>query len=425
MTETATHRRLLERGDVRALVERLRSPGEEPLRDVTLHAVHRPEPRTLLSAWQVSFEDGAEGARPDAFVTLHQGPPWRIQRDQRHFEGRADRTPSSGLTGYALDGDETMVVAFPSDHRLRDLRWLCRASHVLRLVMTSGIGSTSPGERFSKRRSQCTVLRYVPEQRAVLRWDLPVIDDTTGEVLRSISVHALVDGREPTLDPRIVAASLTAAGVRCPTILAHPHAGVLLETTMPGRSWHGDGEHASALGEAVARLHGAQAPDGSVRSGVLDELDRVLRAARLLEASDPLLGQHAFAVADALAKHPPRPCPPAMLHGSLRPSRFRVQDGSPGLVGLSRAVVGSAAMDLASLQSDANWDSLDPAWVARFEQGYASARPLPEAAPLRWFLAAAMVRTACRRGAEATDRKVAEICRWLDHARALAERSSR
>lgn len=114
-----------------------------------------------------------------------------------------------------------------------------------------------------------------------------------------------------------------------------------------------------------------------------------------------------------------------MLHGSLRPSRFRVLDGSPGLVGLSHAIVGSAAMDLASLQSDANWDSIDPAWLPRFEQGYASVRPLPEAAPLRWHLAAAMVRTACRRGAEATERRVADTCRWLDQARVLAESPSR
>ena len=425
MTETATRRRLLEQADARAIIERLREPSAPPIRAIELHAVHRPDSGVVLSAWRVAFEDAAEGSFPDAFATLHQGPPWRIQRDQRHFESRADRTPSNGLQGCVLEGQETMAVAFPSDHRLRDLRWLQRPSHVLRLVTTSGLGEIQPGERFSKRRSQCTVLRYVPEQRAVLRWDLPVIDDATGAVLRVLSVHALVDGREPTLDPHIVALSLASARVDCPTILARPHAGVVLESTMPGRTWHGATGDAEALGAAVARLHGAVIPEGAPRHSVLEEMDRVLRACRLREAADPVLGRHAFAVADALAKHPPRPCPPAMLHGSLRPSRFRVGEHGPGLVGLSRAVVGSAAMDLASLQSDANWDSLDPAWLARFEQGYASVRPLPEPAPLRWFLAAAMVRTACRHGAEAGDRRTPDTCRWLDQARTLADRPPR
>ncbi|MDA0373030.1 MAG: phosphotransferase [Planctomycetota bacterium] len=425
MQETAPRRRLLDAETARALAGRLSNPSGLDIRGVALHAVHRPAPDVALSAWRVSFVDGVEGPVPDAMITIHQGPPSRIQRDQRHFEGRAERAVAGELAGCVLEGDETMVVAFPSDHRLRDLRWLHRPSNLIRLVVTSGVDAPGPGERFSKRRSACAVLRYVPEQRAVLQWDLPIIDDATGEVRRSVSVHALVDGRAPALDPQVVARSLASIGVLVPTVLARPHAGVVLETTVPGRSWHGEPEDAEVLGAAIARLHGAETSDDAPRTGVVDELDRVLTAARLLKASDAGLGKCAFAVADALAMCPPPPCPPAMLHGSLRPSRFRVRDGQPGLVGLGQAIVGSAAMDLASLWSEANWDSFDAAWMPRFEQGYASVRPLPGASTRRWFLAAAMVRTACRRGIETSERRSPEVGRWLEEARALAESTSR
>lgn len=425
MPETAPRRRLLDADSALALAGRLSNPSGLDIRSVALHAVHRPAPDVALSAWRVSFTGGPDGPVPDAMITVHQGPPWRIQRDQRHFEGRAERAVPGELAGCSLEGDETMVVAFPSDHRLRDLRWLHRPSNLIQLVVTSGVDTPGRNERFSKRRSVCSVLRYVPEQRAVLRWELPIIDDTTGEVRRSVSVHALVDGRAPALDPQIVARSLASIGVRVPIVLARPHAGVVLETTVPGRSWHGEPEHAENLGAAIARLHGARTADDAPRTGVVDELDRVLTAARLLEASDAGLGNSAFAVADALAMCPPSPCPLAMLHGSLRPSRFRVRDGRPGLVGLSHAIVGSAAMDLASLWSDANWDSFDAGWMPRFEQGYASVRPLPEPSTRSWFLAAAMVRTACRRGIEPSDRRSPVVGRWLDDARALAESSSR
>lgn len=425
MPETAPRRRLLDADTARALAARLSTPSGLDIRGVALHSVHRPTPDVALSAWRVSFADGVEGPVPDSMVTIHQGPPSRIQRDQRHFEGHAERAVPGGLTGCVLDGDETMIVAFPSDHRLRDLRWLHRASNLIRLVVTSGVDAPGPGERFSKRRSACEVLRYVPEQRAVLRWELPIIDDANGEIRRSISVHALVDGRAPALDPQLVVRSLESIGVEVPTVLARPHAGVVLETTVPGRSWHGEPNDAELLGAAIARLHGAATPDDAPRTGVVDELDRVLTAARLLAASDAELGKSAFGVADALAMCPPPPCPQAMLHGSLRPSRFRVLDGRPGLVGLGQASVGSAAIDLASLWSDANWDSFDAAWMPRFEQGYASVRPLPEASTRRWFLAAAMVRTACRRGIETSERRSPAVARWLEDARTLAESRSR
>lgn len=379
---------------VRDLVERLMLRPRLRIRSMELQSVRRPDPGEAIVSWRIALANSEEEWR--TFVTVRLGPAWRLSREFRRFAARSDDDRTTALVPAALARrGSVLLIAFPYDRVLRDLRRVIRPSRVCRLATPALLGESTSRERLSRRRSRFEVVRYLPEDRAVLRWELAVCDVNSGAVARVESIHVHLDPAIQGIDLAALGRRIAGNGLRCPRVLARPHRGVTLETTVAGEPWNGDADGAHVAGRALARLHSTAPPAQLSRYGVIDEHDATLAACRELDLADPWIGERAFGIAEELAKCiPANTASRALLHGDLRPGRFLLCDGDAGFVGLSRATSGPPARDLASLKAWCAAARLAPTWIEPFELGYAAERSLPDDRESAWFLASAMVRAA-------------------------------
>ncbi len=278
---------------------------------------------------------------------------------------------------------------FPNDRRLRNLADLLdpRGGSPLELDLPGWCRSG--------------VVEYAPERSATFR-----AEDADGRVLAYAKGYAPGTVRVADLALRYawVAEVLARAGtdVRAPRPFGWSEtAAALLLEPMPGSAWLGDGSDAAApdraalLGRALGILHAA-APPPVVRSGLrsfgrLDE-PRLRRSAELVGWARPDLAGAAGALVDLLERRRPAdPGEPVVLHGDCHPQNGLISGSGLALIDLDQAGLGPAGADLGSVLARLRRPPASRPAAAALLAAYAEVRPLPPAADLAWYVAAAMV----------------------------------
>lgn len=333
------------------------------------------------------------------YVTARTAAPMRLASEAERLRHREEED-HGGLRAFAfLPERDLLLLAFPLDRAMHDLRRLCRASKLRSLVAAVCPTIVPDGLRFSKSRSQFTLVRYKPERRAVLHWQVGIVDSgkvTTSRPSIWIRCHAEAQAARTQAATEAAAA----AGIRCPRTIGIAHERLAIESHVDGRTWSplqaSNGDDFAAAARVVARLHATPPPSTLPQHHALAELDLVLIAAEDLGRLDPRLGGLARSLADRLSHDVPKATPLVFAHGDLHPGQVLLDADSAALVDFDRACAAPVAHDLATLV--AQCASLDPQRGARigrdFVAAYAAHGELPSRPDLAWWTGCAMVRNA-------------------------------
>lgn len=185
---------------------------------------------------------------------------------------------------------------------------------------------------------------------------------------------------------------------------------VLALQALAGRPWAAAGDGASGhhlhrLGQAIAHLHELPVAATAGLCSTFSRLraDRIVTSAELVARARPDVAEAVTAVARRLAIRPPA-SEIVLLHGDCHPGNAVLGAGPAplpiGLIDLDQAGLGQPACDVASLLATIQLGALvdgpgaptaATALSAAFLDGYRQRRELPEAANLRWHLAATLV----------------------------------
>jgi hypothetical protein len=338
---------------------------------------------------------GCDGDEHHTYLTVRTAEPHRLAEEAARLQHRADEI-HGGLRAVTFLPDEALLLlAFPHDRGMPELRRLVQPTKVRSLVQASYPELIPPEMRISKTRSRWQLVRYKPERRAVLCWTLRLTSaDRTRRLERILWVRCYA---EPTARrSRVATTAARAAGISCPQTLAVPHDRLLLESHVTGQGCDLDAPaNAAAAAATLARLHQAAAPAELPAHGMLDELDLVLRAVEDVARLRADFGREAAAIADMLTHTVPSPGPVVFSHGDFHPGQVLIQDGEAGLCDFDRACLAPAAHDLAILHAHcAVMDSRNAAAHAlAFQNHYGRTRPLPPASEIAWWTACAMLRS--------------------------------
>lgn len=333
----------------------------------------------------------------DSWVTVRTAPPHRLAAEAERLQHRADEE-WCGLEGLALVPEANLLlVGFPLDRAMHDLRRLVRPSKVRSLVAAACPELVPTGMRFSKSRSSFRLVRYKPERRAVLHWQIGCIA-TDGKAQARTSVWLRCHA-EPVARRAVAATSQAiAAGIACPRTLGIAHDRLTIESHVDGTNWTpASGARAFDLAaNATARLHACKPDHGLPHHGPVHELDRALRAAEDLGRLSVATGQQARALADRLAAQVPAAGLHGFAHGDLHMGQVLLREQDAALCDFDRACVAPAALDLATFHAHCVLHEGDAghATAGAFLAAYARHRELPPAAELAWWTASALLRAA-------------------------------
>lgn len=376
---------------MRQIIERHLLAGAE-LADLRPRYVRYKELDGSLVGWQV--ETVLEGQRHGSYVTARSAALWRLVSEAERLGTRVGEI-YSGLRSLALlEEEELLLLSFPVDRVLQDIRRMLRASRIRSLCLSQMPHIVPEGLRFSKRKSTVELVRYKPERRAVLRWLLGMVDASSAVKERKgiyIRIHA------GALGPRVTRALQAAAeaGVRCPRPFAVPHPKLVIESELSGASPEClSKEHCAAAGELLSRLHGSEPPGDLPEWTGVQEMDSVLRACGDLDRLDGEAGRQARSIADRLSSWIPSTEKPRLLHGDFHQGQLLFDSGRAGLVDFDRAVVGNAAYDLASFHGHLFGIENADETSAALEETYGHAGELPSPRTLAWYKAAFVLRFA-------------------------------
>lgn len=346
-----------------------------------------------LVGWRVTVRT-ADGD-VSTYVTARTAPPHRLADEAGRLLHRAEED-WGGLRAFALTAaGDLLLMAFPIDRAMHDLRRLVRPSKLRSLVAATCPTVVPNGLRFSKSRSHFALVRYKPERRAVLRWQIGAVDGSgqrTGHSIIWVRCHA--ESQAPHTAVAIAAAA--AAGVRCPRTLGIAHDRLAIESHVAGATFAPAARPAelAAAAAATARLHDSGAVSGLPLHGPVQELDQSLRAAEDLGRMLPQLQARATALADQLAARIPAAGPPVLAHGDLHAGQFLIDGDGAALCDFDRACVAPAAHDLAVFRAHCELeDGAGGAALARgFVDAYGRHRALPGDGELEWWSASALLR---------------------------------
>lgn len=334
--------------------------------------------------------------RAPSYVTVRTAPKERLADEARKLAHRADEETDEWTRSLALVEEQgLLLVGFPLDRQMSDLRRLVRASKVRTMVASVRPDLVPESLRISKSRSRRQIVRYKPERRAVLRWDIGFKSEDT-----SVADHVLTVWfrllAEPLPARAAMAEAARKAGLRVPELLAAPHDRLLLEGHLAGRSFEaGDRSALAPVAETLARLHAASLPEGVPVRDAAAELDLAERAGVDMGQLTPEHGRLAAQVARDLAACRPVDRAPLVLHGDFHCGQVLLANDA-GLCDFDRACAGPAAADLASFHAHAVADDAadGAAFAAAFVEAYGRIRELPPARELAWWNAAALLRMA-------------------------------
>ncbi len=310
-------------------------------------------------------------------------------RSESIYRSAIDRAVPSGPFDGVFHDDRCSTVwwTFPNDRKLRHLDALMRPPSALGLT-------TAPSWTHSE------LVEFAPEQCATVR-----CLDNTERTVAFAKAYRPGDGRHLAERYRLIAESLAIGGVtRTPQPLSwSSELDVLVLETLPGRRW---AELNAAelsplfakLGPAIAAVHQIQAV--SAREFGRLSTQRVVHSAELVATARPDLADLCAALSRELRDGPPdSPADRVLLHGDVHPGNALLDGSSVHLIDLDQSAIGAAAADIGSLAARmryldvlaADGSTHGAELFAMFADGYASLRPLPSSATLRWHTAAALV----------------------------------
>ncbi len=345
-----------------------------------------------IVGWHAQVGDDAA----PSYITVRTAPPDRLADEADKLKHRADEETDLWQRSLALVPDAgLLLVGFPLDRQMPDLRRLVRASKVRSVVVGYRPDLIPDTLRISKSRSRRHIVRYKPERRAVLRWDLGFKGDDAqiADVNLTVWFRLLA---EPLPARTKLARAASIAGVRVPALLSAPHDCLLLEAHIEGSAWQpGDRGPLDAVGSTLARLHGAQLPDDVPLRDAPVELDLVTRAAADLGRLTPDHGALATEVAAMLARSLPAASRPQVLHGDFHCGQV-LMAGDAGLCDFDRACAGPVGADLAAFHAHAVYDDQanGAAFAAALVEAYGRHAALPPARAIAWWNACALARMA-------------------------------
>ena len=214
-----------------------------------------------------------------SYITVRTAPPLRLSDEASKLRHRADEETDEWQRSLALSEEHgLLLIGFPLDRQMPDLRRLVRASKVRTLVQGVRPDLVPDSLRISKSKSRRSIVRYKPERRAVLRWDLGFKseDAQVADCVQTIWFRLLA---EPLPFRAPLAAAARDAGIRVPELLASPHERLLLEGHLDGSPFDlGDRSRLDDVAATLRRLHGAKLPEGAPVRDAGGELELVLRA---------------------------------------------------------------------------------------------------------------------------------------------------
>jgi aminoglycoside phosphotransferase len=336
-----------------------------------------------IVGWRAA-DDGSDGC----YVTLRTARPDRLADEAEKIGHRMDEEKDGMRLCAVVPEYDLLLVAFPLDRQLSDLRRMVRLGKVRALLDEHCRDLLPPGHRISRSRSSMQLVRYKPERRAVIRWDLGTADEggRTGGT-RTVWVRILA---EPLPQRQQVVDAANEGCVAVPPVLARPH------DRLQGSPWSlGAADAIPAVAGVLARLHRCRVPAGSAAHGTVAELDLVLEAVEVHRRLGADQGLLASAVADQLARTMPSNGRVVLLHGDFHCGQVLV-NGSVALCDLDRAGAGPAVADLASLYAHAFLDggAAGASFAADFVDACAGEGMQVMPRELAWWIAASLVRGA-------------------------------
>jgi Phosphotransferase enzyme family len=346
-----------------------------------------------LVGWRVTVRTDAGDQA--TYVTARTAPPHRLADEAGRLLHR-EAEHWAGLGAFALSAaGDLLLLAFPIDRAMHDLRRLVRASKVRSLVASTCPAVVPTGLRFSKSRSRFALVRYKPERRAVLRWQLGAVD-ASGQRSDAGTIWIRCHAEAQAQRTAIATAAAAAAGVCCPRPLGIHHDRLMIESHLDGSPFAPRAQSASvdAAAATVASLHDSGPVSGLPLYGPVQELDLALRAAEDLGRLLPALEPRALALADRLAARIPAAGPGTLAHGDLHPGQLLINAAGAALCDFDRACVAPVAHDLATFRAHCELadDAGGTALARAFLDAYARHRELPAADELDWWAASALLR---------------------------------
>lgn len=339
-----------------------------------------------IVGWRASVGEEAT----QTYITVRTAPLARLADEAAKLEHREE--DYDGLKSFALVPEHgLLLINFPLDRQMSDLRRMVRASKVRTIVQENQPNLVPEGMRFSKSKSTWQLVRYKPERRAVIRWDLGFKNDNK-ESLRTTTWMRMVAEPMPSRGALVQAAANT--GIRVPELLASPHDCLILETHLQGKPWlQQNREVIPAIAETLARLHDAKAPLSARLHTVAAELEMVSRAADDIVRLDATLAHQASAITVELERAAPADSAPRVLHGDFHCGQVLLGHDI-AICDFDRSCVGSVGSDLAALYAHAV--VADPiggkAFAAEFFAAYRRHETALTARELTWWNVCALLR---------------------------------
>ncbi len=251
---------------------------------------------------------------------------------------------SLGQATCRLD-DHTIFHPFPSDARLRRLRWYTVPRKLKRTALS---GLAPVGAPICSDHSSVDILRYKPERRVIA--GVTLAHDATHS--RRVLVRYATTPIAGLLAS--IAQTLRAAGVVTPEpLLQLEDARVSVDDFIDGidlrDSVRTGAVDSRVVADALVRFHATQVA-APARSAV-DDLEAAGVGLRGLAAWRPELAASCAAVSDALRRSIPDDSgPEVLLHGDLHDRNVMITQDGVAFVDLERVARGPAAIDLGRLR---------------------------------------------------------------------------
>jgi Ser/Thr protein kinase RdoA (MazF antagonist) len=362
-------------------------------------AIHGLEPYYIrhkgrdgsLVGWWITLEEQG----PEVPVTVRVADFSRLRSEAERFAGLScSRSP--WIAAAAFDEDAgVLLIGFPFDRSLRALRHLVRVSRLGELFKEH-LSEVVPAPWRISTKSTNELVRYKPERRAVLRWDLYLKVDGTRR-RRHLSCYFRLHADATAARANRMMRTAADAGMPCPQLLAQISESLSVESAIPGQPLDLDGVDAAmrieAAGEMLGRLHEVQGRLEASDRVPSHELDRCRQAVADLHGLDHESAIRAAEVTGHLARTAPAVRESAMLHGDFHPGQILFDGDAAALVDFDRSHRGQAAYDLANFEAHlfVNGHSRARELSESLKRGYGRVRTVPDEPTLDWHLACALL----------------------------------
>lgn len=388
---------LLDSDTVKARLEpQIRETGGRVLDCRVTYVRYRPG-SSCTASYEVTCQNESDGAPQ---ILLWYGTCFTAEAFTKAYEKvitKPQVKPPFGQPVTALADHEMLLFAYPNDRRLDGLRIL-EDEDTLRRFLFDHLPKEllSGGEGI-----RATVIRYKPENRAVLRCE----SSETAVYLRvypngdrAAAVHSIAH--------RLLQRLVTRAELAIPEPLAFDRdRNILFVNSLPGTTLTSAMRTAYAheaferTARALATLHGHEDPEVS-RWTVADHLARAQRAICLLVQFAPELKKRIEEIGRVLHVRAPRDqdCSFGFVHGDFHYGQVLVHPTKLGFLDFDRSHAGPVAADIGNLLAHLRYRRLkgrrieDDTLTNVFLEAYVEATQKPLASEaIHWWTALALL----------------------------------